>query len=44
LSEILKNAIAAWEKEAEVTHQESSENGLQNLFEEYGSERRRGLI
>jgi predicted RNase H-like nuclease (RuvC/YqgF family) len=42
--EALKAAIAAWEKEAEKKHRREKEDELQNLFEEYRSERRRGLI
>ncbi len=42
--ESLKAAIAAWEKEAEIKHRRAKEDELQSLFEEYRSERRRGLI
>jgi predicted RNase H-like nuclease (RuvC/YqgF family) len=42
--EVLKTAIAAWEKEAEKKHRKAKEDELQSLFEEYRSERRRGLI
>jgi predicted RNase H-like nuclease (RuvC/YqgF family) len=42
--ENLKAAIAAWEKEAEKKHRRAKEDELQSLFEEYRSERRRGLI
>lgn len=40
----LKTAIAAWEKEAEVRRHKAKEDKLESLFEEYRSERRRGLI
>jgi predicted RNase H-like nuclease (RuvC/YqgF family) len=40
----LKAAIAAWEKEAEKIHRKAKEDELQSLFEEYRSERRRGLV
>lgn len=40
----LKAAIAAWEKEAEIKHRRAKEDQLQSLFEEYRSERRRGLV
>jgi predicted RNase H-like nuclease (RuvC/YqgF family) len=40
----LKAAIAAWEKEAEKRHRRAKEDELQSLFEEYRSERRRGLV
>jgi len=40
----LKAAIAAWEKEAEAKHRKAKEDELQSLFEEYRSERRRGLV
>ena len=42
--EDLKTAIDAWEKEAEAKHHKAKEDELQSLFEEYRSERRRGLI
>ncbi|MDQ1276294.1 MAG: uncharacterized protein QG610_1870 [Euryarchaeota archaeon] len=42
--ETLKAAIAAWEKEAEVKRHKAKEDKLESLFEEYRSERRRGLI
>ena len=42
--EILKTSIAAWEKEAEIKHRKAKEDQLQSLFEEYRSERRRGLV
>jgi len=42
--EILKTLIAAWEKEAEKKHHKAKEDQLQSLFEEYRSERRRGLV
>jgi predicted RNase H-like nuclease (RuvC/YqgF family) len=42
--EALKAAIAAWEKEAEVKRHRDKEDKLESLFEEYRSERRRGLI
>ncbi len=42
--EALKAAIAAWEKEAEVKRHKAKEDKLESLFEEYRSERRRGLI
>ena len=42
--ENLKVAIAAWETEAEKTHRKAKEDELQSLFEEYRSERRRGLV
>lgn len=42
--EVLKAAIAAWEKEADKRRQKAKEDELQSLFEEYRSERRRGLI
>ncbi|WP_410509512.1 DUF460 domain-containing protein [Methanosarcina hadiensis] len=42
--EALKTAIAAWEKEADKRRQKAREDELQSLFEEYRSERRRGLI
>ena len=41
---ILKTSIAAWEKEAEIKHRKAKEDQLQSLFEEYRSERRRGLV
>jgi len=41
--EALKVAIAAWEKEAEVKRHKAKEDKLESLFEEYRSERRRGL-
>ncbi|HOW15382.1 DUF460 domain-containing protein [Methanosarcina sp.] len=42
--EALKTAIAAWEKEADKRRQKAKEDELQSLFDEYRSERRRGLI
>jgi len=42
--ETLKTAIAAWEKEADKRRQKAKEDELQSLFDEYRSERRRGLI
>ena len=42
--EILKTSISAWEKEAEIKHRKAKEDKLQSLFEEYRSERRRGLV
>ncbi|OEU42220.1 hypothetical protein BGV40_10625 [Methanosarcina sp. Ant1] len=42
--ENLKAAIAAWETEAEKRHRKAKEDELQSLFEEYRSERRRGLV
>lgn len=41
--EALKASIAAWEKEAEVRRHKAKEDKLESLFEEYRSERRRGL-
>jgi hypothetical protein len=40
----LKAAISAWEKEAEIKNRRAKEDQLHILFEEYRSERRRGLI
>ena len=40
----LKAAISAWEKEAEIKNRRAKEDQLKILFEEYRSERRRGLI
>ncbi|MDR7664705.1 DUF460 domain-containing protein [Methanosarcina sp. Z-7115] len=42
--ESLEVAIAAWEKEAEKNRHKAKEDELQSLFEEYRSERRRGLV
>jgi predicted RNase H-like nuclease (RuvC/YqgF family) len=42
--ETLKAAIAIWEKEAEKKRHKAKEDQLQSLFEEYRSERRRGLV
>ena len=42
--ESLEVAIAAWEKEAEKKRHKAKEDELQSLFEEYRSERRRGLV
>lgn len=42
--ESLKAAIDAWEKEAEAQRHKAKEDELQSLFEEYRSERRRGLV
>jgi hypothetical protein len=39
-----KAAISAWEKEAEIKNRRAKEDQLKILFEEYRSERRRGLI
>ncbi|KKH46636.1 DUF460 domain-containing protein [Methanosarcina sp. 1.H.A.2.2] len=40
----LKAAIDAWEKEAGAKRHKAKEDELQSLFEEYRSERRRGLV
>ncbi len=40
----LKAAISAWEKEAEIKNRRAKEDQLHILFEEYRSERRRGLV
>lgn len=40
----LKTAIAEWEKEAEIKRHKAREDELHSLFEEYRSERRRGLV
>jgi predicted RNase H-like nuclease (RuvC/YqgF family) len=40
----LKVAISAWEKEAEIKNRRAKEDQLHILFEEYRSERRRGLV
>ena len=40
----LKAAISAWEKEAEIKKRRAKEDQLKILFEEYRSERRRGLV
>ncbi|MDD3317964.1 MAG: DUF460 domain-containing protein [Methanosarcina sp.] len=42
--ETLKAAIEAWEKEADIKRHKAKQDELQNLFEEYKSERRRGLV
>jgi predicted RNase H-like nuclease (RuvC/YqgF family) len=42
--ETLKAAIAAWEKEADAKRHKAKQDELQSLFEEYKSERRRGLV
>ncbi|WP_394325928.1 hypothetical protein [Methanosarcina horonobensis] len=42
--EAMKAAIAEWEKAAEKRRQKAKEDELQSLFEEYRSERRRGLV
>ena len=42
--EVLKAAISAWEKEAEIKNRRAKEDQLKILFEEYRSERRRGLV
>ncbi|MCQ1534944.1 DUF460 domain-containing protein [Methanosarcina sp. KYL-1] len=42
--EALKTAISEWEKAAEKRRQKAKEDELQSLFDEYRSERRRGLI
>lgn len=42
--ETLKAAIALWEKEADLKRHRAKEDELQSLFEEYRSERRRGLV
>ncbi|MDW5550755.1 DUF460 domain-containing protein [Methanosarcina sp.] len=42
--ETLKVAIAAWEKEADKKRHKAKEDELQSLFDEYRSERRRGLV
>lgn len=42
--ETLKTAIAAWEKEADVKRHKAKQDELQSLFDEYRSERRRGLV
>lgn len=41
--EAMKAAIAEWEKEAEIKRHKAKEDKLESLFEEYRSERRRGL-
>ncbi len=40
----LKAAISVWEKEAEIKIRRAKEDQLKSLFEEYRSERRRGLV
>lgn len=40
----LKNAIGEWEKIAAKRRQKAKEDELQSLFDEYRSERRRGII
>lgn len=42
--ETLKAAIATWEKEADEKRHKAKEDELQSLFDEYRSERRRGLV
>lgn len=42
--EALKDSIAAWEKEADTKRHKAKEDELQSLFDEYKSERRRGLV
>ncbi len=42
--EVLNAAIAEWETEADKKRQKAKEDELQSLFDEYRSERRRGLI
>ena len=42
--ETLKTSIESWEKEAEKKRHKAKEDELQSLFEEYRSERRRGLV
>jgi predicted RNase H-like nuclease (RuvC/YqgF family) len=42
--ETLKAAIAAWEKEADAKRHKAKQDELQSLFEEYKSERRRGIV
>lgn len=42
--ETLKAAIADWEKEADARRHKAKEDELQSLFDEYRSERRRGLV
>ncbi len=42
--ESLEVAIAAWEKESEKKRHKAKEDELQSLFEEYRSERRRGMV
>ncbi len=42
--ETLKAAIADWEKEADEKRHKAKQDELQSLFEEYKSERRRGLV
>ncbi len=42
--EVLKAAISTWEKEAEIKNRRAKEDHLKILFEEYRSERRRGLV
>jgi predicted RNase H-like nuclease (RuvC/YqgF family) len=42
--ETLKAAIANWEKEADEKRHRAKQDELQSLFEEYKSERRRGLV
>lgn len=41
--EVLDAAIAEWETEAEKSRQKAKEDELQSIFDEYRSERRRGL-
>ncbi|WP_292387594.1 DUF460 domain-containing protein [Methanosarcina sp. UBA5] len=42
--EILKAAIESWEKEADEKRHKAKQDELQSLFDEYKSERRRGLV
>ncbi|HWQ48624.1 MAG TPA: hypothetical protein VN414_06680 [Methanosarcina sp.] len=42
--ETLKATIADWEKEADAKRHRAKQDELQSLFDEYRSERRRGLV
>lgn len=42
--ETLKTAIESWEKEADAKRHKAKQDELQSLFDEYKSERRRGLV
>lgn len=42
--ETLKATIADWEKEADAKRHRAKQDELQSLFDEYKSERRRGLV
>ncbi|WP_292371433.1 DUF460 domain-containing protein [Methanosarcina sp. UBA411] len=42
--ETLKAAIESWEKEADEKRHKAKQDELQSLFDEYKSERRRGLV